>query len=344
MKNAPQVRSSNTSSRDSSEMANPDPRCLPLVEVKFDQIQALLSPVLKGDAIAGVERVEGGLTNTLYRITPADGGVSLCLRIFAAGRLPWERELKILARVSASLPVPEALLADCGGADFGRPYLVYRWIEGITLNECRRQTPPAALLSVAEPLGRLLACVASFSFADDLNGSLNDILAGQAPMEVLLSANEEALLHGLARKRLGAALADARWSRLDASAVRLCELDRAASLVHGDLSGRNILVALAEDGGWRISGLIDWGAAFSGSLLWDLGNLFRYGRRYSETFRQRFERGYRDAGGALPEDWLRTARLLDATRQIATLNEEWEMPVVFAECRELIEAVVTEGV
>ena len=93
---------------------------------------------------------------------------------------------------------------------------------------------------------------------------------------------------------------------------------------------------LAEEGGWRISGLIDWEAAFSGSLIWDLGSLFRYGRRYSETFRQRFERGYRDAGGALPEDWLRTARLLDAARLVATLNEERELPVVFAECRKLI--------
>jgi aminoglycoside phosphotransferase (APT) family kinase protein len=325
-------------------MANPDPRCFPLVEVELDQIQSLLSPVLKGVAIASVERVEGGLTNTLYRITLVDGGVSLCLRIFAAGKLPWERELKILALVSASLPVPDVLLADCGGADFERPYLVYRWIEGITLNECRKQTSPAALLSVAESLGRLLARVANFSFADGLNGALNNILAGQSPMEVLLSASEEALLRGLARKRLGAALADAICSRFDTNSIRLCELNRDASLVHGDLGGRNILVAIAKDGGWRISGLIDWEAAFSGSSLWDVGSLFRYSRRYSETFRQRFERGYRDTGGKLPEDWLRTARLLDATRQVATLNEEREMPVVFEECRELIEAVVTEGV
>jgi fructokinase len=325
-------------------MANPDSRCFPLIEVELDQIQALLSPVLKGSAIAGVERVEGGLINTLYRITLADGGHSLCLRIFAAGRLPWDRELKILALVSASLPVPDVLLADCGGTDFGRPYLVYRWIEGITLNECRRQTPPAALLSVAEPLGRLLAGVANFSFADDLNGARNDVHEGQSPMELLLSANEEALLHGLARKRLGAALANAMWSCLDASAVRLRELEHAASLVHGDLGWRNILVALDEDGGWRISGLIDWEAAFSGSPLWDVGSLFRYPRRYSETFRQRFERGYHDAGGEMAEDWLRTARLLDATRLVATLNEERELPVVFAECRELIEAVVTERV
>jgi aminoglycoside phosphotransferase (APT) family kinase protein len=109
-------------------MANPDPRCLPLIEVELDQLQSLLSPALKGAAIAGVERVEGGFTNTLYRITPADGGGSLCLRIFAAGRLPWEKEVKILALVSASLPVPDVLLADCGGAGIGFPYLVYRWI------------------------------------------------------------------------------------------------------------------------------------------------------------------------------------------------------------------------
>jgi aminoglycoside phosphotransferase (APT) family kinase protein len=325
------------------EMDNWDPRCFPLIEVEIDQIQALLYPVLKGAAIAGVERVEGGLTNTLYRITPADGGVSLCLRIFAAGRLPWERELKILALVSASLPVPDVLLADCGGAGFRYPYLVYRWIEGITLNEFRRQMSPAALLSVAEPLGRLLAGVASFSCADGLNGALNYVLKARSPIEVLLSANEDALLRGLARKRLGAASADAMCSRFDAISVRLCELDRAASLVHGDLGWRNILVAPAEDGGWRISGLIDWEAAFLGSSLWDVGSLFRYSRRYSETFCQLFERGYRDAGGALPDDWLRTARLLDATLHVATLNEEQERLVVLTDCRELIEAMVVTG-
>ena len=64
----------------------------------------------------------------------------------------------------------------------------------------------------------------------------------------------------------------------------------------------------------------------------------------SETFRQRFERGYRDAGGELPEDWLRTARLLDSTLIVATLNEERELPAVFAELCELIEVIIAEGV
>jgi aminoglycoside phosphotransferase (APT) family kinase protein len=324
-------------------MANSDTRCLPLVEVGLDKIQELLHPALKGAAIASIERVEGGLVNTLYRVTPADGGASLCLRIFASGQLAWETERNILARVSASLPVPEVLLAERGAADFSHPYLVYRWIEGATLNECRRRTAPAAFLSLAEPLGRLLAGVASFSFADDLDGEPNAVPAWSSSMEALLSVKEEMLLRGLARERLGATLADALRRRLGDGGVRLYALDHVARLVHGDLSGRNIIGAVAEEGVWRISGLIDWEAAFSGSALWDIGSLFRYPKRYSETFRQRFERGYRDAGGTLPEDWLRTARLLDSTRLVEILNGERELPIVFAECRELIEAIVAEG-
>jgi len=317
---------------------------LPLVEVQNDQIQELLSPLLNGVAMADVERMEGGLVNTLYRVTPADGGASLCLRIFAAGRLPWETERNALARVSASLPVPEVLLAGRGNSDFSYPYLVYRWIDGITLNELRRKETPAALLSVAEALGGLLAGVASFSFADGSNGEPNGVHSMLSPIEALLSINEKMLLSGLARKRLGSALADGMWRRLEASADRLCKLDGFARLVHGDFGGRNILVAPSEGGGWRVSGLIDWEGAFSGSPLWDVGSLFSYPRRYSENFRQLFERGYRDAGGTLPEDWFRTARLLDSTKMVTTLNEERELPVVFAELRELIDAIIAEGV
>jgi len=325
-------------------MANPDPRCFPLIEIEFDQIRALLSPVLKGAAIASVERLEGGLVNTIYRITPADGGPALCLRVFAAGEFAWETERKMLARVSAKLPVPDVLLAGCGGSDFSHPYLVYRWIEGIMLNECRRRTAPAAFLSLAEPLGRLLAGVASFSCADDLNDEPNVVHALSSPMESLLSVQEEMLLRGLARKRLGDELADALWRRLEENAVRLCALDDTARLVHGDFGGRNILVAPDEGGCWRVSALIDWEAAFSGSALWDVGSLFRYHRRYSEIFRQLFEQGYRDAGGTLPEDWFRIARLIDSTRLVETFNEERELPIVFSECRELIDSVVVEGV
>ena len=95
-------------------MTDSDSRCWPLVEVEPAQLQTLLAPVLAGAALIDVKRVEGGLINTLYRITPAEGEDSLCLRIFAAGQRPWQTERNVLARVAAALPVPQVLLADCG--------------------------------------------------------------------------------------------------------------------------------------------------------------------------------------------------------------------------------------
>jgi hypothetical protein len=40
--------------------------------------------------------------------------------------------------------------------------------------------------------------------------------------------------------------------------------------------------------------------------------------------------------------WHRASRLLDATRVVEILNEDRDLPAVFAECRELIVALVTE--
>ncbi len=326
--------------RHQNEMTNPDPRCAPIIEVEFEQIQALLGPVLRGAPIAAIEYVAGGLVNTLYQVTAGSG--SFCLRIFAMGRRSWETERHILARAAAALPVPEVLLSSNGRADFPHPYLVYRWIEGITLDECRRQMSPAALLSLAEPLGRLLATVAGLSFVDLPVGEPNAAQTEPSSLEVAIAASEEGLRRGLARKRLGAALADALWRRLETRALCLSAFEGGACLVHGDLGGRNILVAPAEDGGWRVSGLIDWEKAFAGSPLWDVGRLFRYPNRYSGAFRQRFEQSYCEAGGSLPEDWWRNVRLLDSTRLVAILNGEQELPLVFTECHELIEAVVAD--
>jgi len=187
-----------------------DPRCHPLIELDGATVAAMLAPVLRGAAVRGIVCVEGGLTNTLYRVT-ADDGTACALRVYAAGRAGFDLERRLLPRLVGALPVSDVLLADEGAAD-GHPWLAYRWIDGITLNECRRRFAAPAL--------------------------------------------------------------------------------------------------------------------------------FRYPERYSAEFRAAFARGCRAAGGTLPRDWWRLARLLDTTRLVATLDEPRELPAVFAECRELVASVV----
>jgi len=315
-------------------------RRFPLVEVTLGQLSALLSPFLSGRGIGRVEHVDGGLTNTILRVWPADGSSGLLVRIFAGGRAPWEKERKILTRVRASLPVSEVLLANDGNGSLPYPSLVCRWIEGITLNSFRKRTSAVELLTLAEPLGRLVARISGTPAAGDL-GLEADWGTPVSSLEALLSLSREQLLRGRARMRLGDALADALWRRLSAEAERFPGL-APDSLVHGDLGGRNILVAPDGDARWRIAGLLDWEAAFTGWALWDVGSLFRYPKRFGEAFRTGFERGYSDAGSPLPAKWWETARLLDATRQVSTLDAEREQPTVFADCRELLALLVQD--
>jgi aminoglycoside phosphotransferase (APT) family kinase protein len=308
-----------------------DVRCLPPVELEVGRIQEMLAPMLAGGDVLSVERLDDGLVNTVYRVLAAPN-TALALRIYASGIDAFERERQILSRASPRIPAPEILLAGVPGEGLPYPYVVYRWVDGITLNDCRRQFGPAALLSLAEPLARLLADVATISVKKDV--------AAPVEMSAVLAEAEARLRDGWARVRLGSALADALRNRLEAAASRLGDADRMRGLAHGDFGGRNVIVSPTDDGAWRVAALLDWEHAFTGATLWDIGSLFRYAHRYSTTFRDRFELGYRSAGGKLPDDWYQCATLLDATRLIGILSEERDLPSVFAECRDLVSSLV----
>src|SRR5262249_46492706 len=98
--------------------------------------------------------------------------------------------------------------------------------------------------------------------------------------------------------------------------------------VHGDFSARNVLVALSPDRiTGRIAGVLDWEAATTGSVLRDVGSLFRFTNRYDVAFRAAFAHAH----GGLPPDWFPRARLLDTTQMIATLAEERDLPIMHYE-------------
>ena len=283
----------------------------PLLEVTAGDLAELV-----GGPIRRIDQVAGGLTNTLHRVVLARGDV-LAVKHYAAGEHAYEDELATLRQLAGVLPVPEVVRADDR-----RRAIVYRWIDGMTLDECRQRESPAAFASIADPLGRLLAWVAR----TDAPGAWQ-----AAPLVALAAA---ALAGGRARERLGAPASDALRRAFDAAGDRLAW--GALCLSHGDFGCRNLLVQPADGDRWRIAAVIDWEAMAVGSPLVDIGSFFREPDRFNTTFRADFERGYREAGGELPDDWFYLARLLDATALVETLDEDRELPGVFADCRRLI--------
>ena len=296
-----------------------EPRVYPLIPVSRNDLEQIV-----GGPIVRFAPVDGGLTNTLHRVVLADGGV-VVVRHHAGGEQPFRDELATIERIAGRLPVPELVRADAR-----HHAIVYRWIEGVTLDECRRGEPPAAFASLAGPLGRLLAWFARCEPRDGERWDVVPILA-QARLQ---------LLEGRARARLGTPLADSIAAALDRAAERLAW--GTPCLSHGDIGGRNVLVRRIDGDRWRIAGVIDWEAAASASPLVDLGALFRSADRYDAAFVTAFEHGYREAGGSLPEGWLRISRLLDATALVDVLDEPRELPGVFAECRMLVAKLAGE--
>jgi aminoglycoside phosphotransferase (APT) family kinase protein len=292
-------------------------RIFPLIDVSRDQLAELV-----GGKIVKAEPVHGGLTNTIHKVTTAEGA-SFGVKHYAGGRDWFETELTTLTLLHNTLPVPEVV-----HADDTRHVIVYRWIDGITLLDVRRQGHTDGFAALAQPLGTALAYLAKSDATE--------------PYELtqLLESRYEQLTLGRARERIGPALADALRRQLEANEPALAF--GTVCLTHGDLGHRNVIVGRAG-GRWRINGVIDWETASTGSPLVDIGSLFRYGStRHDPTFRAGFERGYRDAGGVLPEGWYLTARLLDVLELVAVLDEDQEIRAVFDDCRQLIAKLVGE--
>jgi aminoglycoside phosphotransferase (APT) family kinase protein len=293
-----------------------DVRVFPLIEVSREQLEDIA-----GAPVKRIEPVHGGLTNTIHKITLENGDV-YGIKHYAGGREWFETELTTLTLLHGTLPVPELV-----HADEERLVIVYRWIEGITLHDLRKNGQFTAFGTLAEPLGRVLAWLAKSDATE--------------PFELtnILEQTYRALTSGRARERIGAPMADTLRRAMEAAEPAMAW--GSVCLSHGDLGHRNVLVYQAGDR-WRINGVIDWETTTTGSPLVDIGSLFRYSRRYDQAFCDAFATGYRDAGGELPDHWLMTARLLDATWLVDMLDDENEHPAVFADCKKLVANLVTE--
>lgn len=291
-------------------------RVFPLLEVGRDELAEIV-----GGAVARIEPVDGGLTNTIHRVTRETGEV-FGVKHYAGGRDWFDTELTTLTLLHGTLPVPEIV-----HVDERRLAIVYRWIEGVTLHELRKQGQHTAFASLAEPLGRVLYMLAKGDATEPFDlTSLLDQTYGQ-------------LATGPARKRLGVPLADALRKAFEAREPQMAF--GSVCLSHGDLGHRNVLVHRTGDR-WRVNGIIDWETTTTGSPLFDIGSLFRYANRADADFRAAFERGYIDAGGELPDGWFLTSRLLDAIFLIEVLADEPDLPEVHEDMRRLLTRLVAD--
>jgi fructokinase len=113
-----------------------------------------------------------------------------------------------------------------------------------------------------------------------------------------------------ADERLGSQLTEQLWTFVSTHAPLLDELAPQAVLVHADFNEPNIMLE-QRAGHWAVTAVLDWEFAFAGTPLCDVGNMLRNEQRRPPAFAQAFIAGFGAAGGQLPQNWKRQAKLLD---------------------------------
>ncbi|MFE2293788.1 phosphotransferase family protein [Streptomyces sp. NPDC059452] len=310
---------------------------------------------LPGALLHGVDPLPGGFTNDMTLLTArlpgAAGPERFVLRRHRSSPSRFPRntcavEIAVLGRAAArAVPVTAVVAADPQGRTTGRPALLYRYVDGSPLSEVLADRPPRgearalgrAVGAVLARIGRvglphpgpfgdpsLVPAPDGASPLDDLAGFVDRCLV-TAAVDGPLSGTDSAALRALARRGAGALAALAGERRL----------------VHGDFNPKNVLVH-RRAGQWAVAAVLDWELSFSGSPLFDVGNMLRFAHEYPPAFTTGFVDGFRGGSGRLPDNWPRLSRTLDlfALADILTAPPD---PAYFARARTVLRRSAADG-
>ncbi|MET8750850.1 phosphotransferase [Streptomyces sp. NPDC004667] len=315
----------------------------------------LTGHALPGALVHGVDPLPGGFTNDMTLLTAQPPGAPAAERYVlrryrpSGSRVPRNTcavELAVLGRAAArTVPVTTVVAADPYGRATGRPTLLYRFVHGTPLSQVLADGPASGeARDLGRAVGAVLARIGRVRLPrpgvfDD--SSLVPAPNGGAPLGDL---------PGFVDRCLSTAPADGPLSGTDAAVLSalarsgppaLAAVAGERSLVHCDFNPKNLLVE-RRAGDWAVAAVLDWELAFSGSPLFDVGNMLRFAHEYPPAFTAGFVKGFRGGSGRLPGDWLRLSRTLDlfALADILTAPPD---PAYFARARTVLHRAAAGG-
>lgn len=303
-------------------------------------IASAIAPVSSGATLLSAAPLNGGASNSCYRVE-TDAGV-LVLRVYGGskGARVRDKEAALLPTLS-ELPVPR-LLGRCEAG--GAPALVLEFLPGRPLATLGHDFDDERWARAGRSLGEALARIHGRSFP--VHGDLRGDGSGALRVEAwdFDGGDEDGgvqgyVAHTLANTPAGERLGPERSAAL----LRCMAIAEAASparaptprLVHGDLNPTNLLVA--DDG--ALTGILDWEFAHAGDPAMDLGNLFRR----APTRGAVPPRAFADALSSaleLPLGWREAAALVDLSSTIEFLSSTRERPQTFARALRQLDAFI----
>jgi pimeloyl-ACP methyl ester carboxylesterase/aminoglycoside phosphotransferase (APT) family kinase protein len=270
-------------------------------------IKAMIHTAFPDEAISSYEVISGGCANLNITFTLVDQE-PLLLRMYLRDKDAAYKEQRIAHLLAQSIPAPEVyFIGDLG--DYR--YAVTEYMHGITLRDFLLEHHPS-LQEIADVMydsGKMLAGIASHTFSESGSFDHNLHIEKSSGTDEFQTFIAQCLQYPNVIKELGKETIDDIAHLVKIHAINFPSIDE-KHLVHGDYDPANILVR-KENGTWKISAVLDFEFAFSGSWLWDVSNMVRYAHKMPEEFETSFLQGITDSGFTLPSQWRTTVNLLN---------------------------------
>lgn len=291
------------------------------VSLSTEELTELIQPLLPGEKVLSSMVASGGLSNTNIRVECSGAESPLLVRIYSREAPAAGKEFALNRLTHLHVPSPAFLFHSLSNAITGHPYAILQWVEGERLELVTSRLHN--LSDLGQSVGLALGAVHSFKF--EHSGFLRDDLTPIEPLDLgrsgLLSYIKQCLLSEPARQRVDERLVAALLDFVEREGHLLDSWCQPACLSHSDFGGSNILVRECA-GQWKVSAVLDWEFAFSGAPFFDFGNLLRPPLGLREDFTEGLSRGYVSAGGHLPTQWKRIAKLGDLSAWVEFLTRE----------------------
>jgi aminoglycoside phosphotransferase (APT) family kinase protein len=278
-------------------------------DAMFELERRIVAHALPKYRLHSLEIMQGGATNSNVLIQLEECHELFVLRTHLRGAELCKKEVHLFQALQDLVPAPELVKSDTAGDEVGSPYLIYRFLPGITFREIRAGGSPRDMADAAHSIGRILGALRNHDIS----------LFSDCELDRRFNFTEPDVDGVLLRRYIDEAdLLLLRGLFMDWSQV-LNALAHEESLVHGDFNHRNIVLS-RDSGHWRVTGVLDWELAGIGSSLWDAARFICYEKPDSPHWETHFMDGFdAESPGCIPDDWENLARVMNTISAAASL-------------------------
>lgn len=277
------------------------------VDINVTQAQKLIAPYCH-DAIKNIILLSEGCANTNIKVE-FEQRQPIVIRIYLREKKSLAREISLHNLLNEIVPIPKIYYSDDSCSLIEHPYAIMEFVDGILMRNVILSGDKNAIADCSFSAGVYLNHLRRIKF--DQGGFFQDNLEIRpfSSEEEYLPFAQSCLVKDHVQESLGTKSVDQLSQFIEANQNYLPNKNN-ANLTHADFDPSNMLVK-EVNGHYQVSAILDWEFAFSGSYLLDIGMFLRYSHKLPTIYEEKFIEGIVSEGDALPQNWKKSAKLMD---------------------------------